>query len=245
MLTEADLKALASWNTPTIYNAWEAVTAVERTHGAFNRAPTTDFVPEAGAMAGYAVTVEVEPSNPKWPLENARGWDAYREYVASVPGPKIVVVKDLDEVAVGAFFGEVNSTVHRALGCVGAITDGALRDLEEVRRLGFKHLARQLCVGHAYSHPVRWNVPVSVFGCEVHPGDLVHADVHGFLVIPEMDQSQLLEAAKFLDAAERSTLIEAAASHQGSVTELPRVLSEAQDRFEAMMRDRFGRSGEF
>jgi 4-hydroxy-4-methyl-2-oxoglutarate aldolase len=245
MLTEADLKALASWNTPTVYNAWEAITAVERTRGCFNRVPTTDFVPEARAIAGYAVTVEVEPSNPKWPLENSRGWDQYREYIASVPGPKIVVVKDLDEVAVGAFFGEVNSTIHRALGCVGAITDGALRDLEEVRRLGFKHLARQLCVGHAYSHPVRWDVPLTVFGCDVRPGDLIHADVHGFIVLPEPDRAGLLDAARFIDAAERSTLIEAAASHQGGIEELPTVLSDAQERFEAMMRERFATSGEF
>ncbi len=245
MLDHRELEALARWNTPTIYNAWEAITRRERNEGAFNREPVTDFVPDAGAIVGYAVTVEVEPSNPRWPREQPQAWDAYRAYVAAVPGPKIVVVKDLDAVATGAFFGEVNSTVHRALGCVGAITDGALRDLDEVRALGFKHLARRLCVGHAYSHPVRWNQPVTAFGCEIRPGDLVHADVHGFLAIPEEDHAGLLEAARFLDAAERSTLIEAAASYRGPIDALPSLLGEAQARFDTMMRDRFGRSGEF
>jgi regulator of RNase E activity RraA len=81
--------------------------------------------------------------------------------VASAPGPKIVVVQDLDKPRViGAFWGEVNSNVHLALGAVGTITDGAIRDLDEMNSAGFKALARRLCVGHAYSTPVRWTSTV-------------------------------------------------------------------------------------
>jgi regulator of RNase E activity RraA len=244
MLSDHQLAELARWNTPTVYNAWEALTSTERTEGRFNRDAITDYTPARLAMVGFAVTVEFEPSNARWPRENPKAWNEYREYVASVPGQKIVVAKDLDGAAtVGAFFGEVNTTVHRALGCVGAITDGALRDLDEVRILGFRHLARRLCIGHAYSCPVRWNVPVEVFGCEVRPGDLIHADTHGFLVIPEPDQVGLLDAVAFLDDAERTTLIAAANAYEGPIDELPGAMAAAKSRFDALVRERF-RSGE-
>ena len=85
--------------------------------------------------------------------------------MGSVPGPKIVVVQDLDKPRViGAFWGEVASNIHRALGCVGTIIDGGLRDLDEMNSAGFKALARRLCVGHAYATPVLWGGEVEVFG---------------------------------------------------------------------------------
>jgi regulator of RNase E activity RraA len=113
----------------------------------------------------------------------------------------------------------VNSNIHRALGAVGTVTDGAVRDLDEMNNAGFKALARRLCVGHAFSHPVRWDCEVEVFGCKVEPGDLIHADKHGFLVIPPEDQPRLLDAASFMDANECSTLIAAARSASGQTAE--------------------------
>jgi len=108
-------------------------------------------------------------------------WAEYRRYVAAAPGPKIVVIQDLDKPrTVGAFWGEVNSNVHRALGCVGTITDGGIRDVDEMTNAGFKAIARRLCVGNAFSAPVKWGVAVEVFGCRVEPGQLIHADKHGF-----------------------------------------------------------------
>ena len=76
---------------------------------------------------------------------------------------------------VGSFWGEVNSNIHKALGCVGTITDGAIRDVDEMKNAGFKALARRLCVGHAYSTPVEWNCPVEVFGRTIQPGQLIPA----------------------------------------------------------------------
>lgn len=82
-------------------------------------------MPQMGPMAGRAVTVVVEPSQASH-RANAAAWGEYRRSVAGVPGPKIVVVQDLDKPAViGSFWGEVNANTHRALGCVGTITDGA------------------------------------------------------------------------------------------------------------------------
>ena len=96
-------------------------------------------------------------------------------------GPKIVVVQDLDKPETfGSFWGEVNSSIHKALGCVGTITDGAIRDLDEMRAVGYKAIARRLCVGHAYTCPVRWGCAVEVFGRDItrvgQDDDGVHPD---------------------------------------------------------------------
>lgn len=219
-LTHTDLLQLKRWNTPTIYNGWEQITKRNAAAEGFNLEETRDFMPQMGPMVGYAVTVVIEPSSPLHREARPKGWDDYRRHVASVPGPKIVVVQDLDKPRViGAFWGEVNSNIHRALGCVGTIADGAIRDLDEMTNAGFKALARRLCVGHAFSHPVRWDCEVEVFGRAVRPGDLIHADKHGFLVIPPEDQPALLEAARFMDANECSTLIPAARDTAGLGTE--------------------------
>src|SRR5438046_136685 len=163
LLTHAELLELKRWNTPTIYNGWEQITRHDPAADAFNLEECRDFMPHMGPMVGYAVTVVIEPSNPAHKRANVTA--DYRRYVASVPGPKIVVIQDLDKPrVVGSFWGEVNSNVHRTLGCVGTITDGAIRDLAEMNNAGFKAIARRLCVGHAHSAPVRWNCEVEVFG---------------------------------------------------------------------------------
>lgn len=220
VLSHAELLQLKRWNTPTIYNGWEQITRRNAAAEGFNLEETRDFMPQMGPMVGYAVTVVIEPSNPKHRQARPNAWGEYRRYVASVPGPKIIVVQDLDKPrVVGSFWGEVNSNIHRALGAVGTVTDGAVRDLNEMNNAGFKALARRLCVGHAFSHPVRWNCEVEVFGRKVNPGDLLHADQHGFLVIPPEDQEKLLDAACFMDANECSTLIAAARNTQGRTTD--------------------------
>ena len=215
-LTHSQLLQLKRWNTPSIYNGWEAYTEHDRTSGWFNREETRDFMPEMGPMVGYAVTVVCEPSNPEHPKANPSAWSEYRRYVASIPGPKIVVVQDLDKPEViGSFWGEVNSNAHRALGCVGTITDGAIRDVDEMTNAGFKAVARRFCVGHAFVLPVRWGVDVEVFGTSVSPGRLIHADKYGFMVIPPEDEDRLLAASVFMDQNECNTVIAAARSSAG------------------------------
>lgn len=220
VLSHAELLQLKRWNTPTVYNGWEQITNRNIAREGFNLEETRDLMPQMGPMVGYAATVVIEPSNAKHRQDNPNGWSDYRHYIAHVAGPKIIVVQDLDKPGVyGSFWGEVNSNIHRALGAVGTITDGAVRDLDEMNNAGFKSLARRLCVGHAFSHPVRWNCEVEVFGCKVQPGDLIHADKHGFLVIPPEDQARLLAAAAFMDANECSTLIAAARNAAGRTTD--------------------------
>ncbi len=143
MLTHAELLQLKRWNTPTIYNGWEQITKHDSAHEGVNLEEVRDFMPQMGPMVGYAVTLVVEPGNPKH-KENANARGEYLKYVASIPGPKIAVVQDLDKPNVfGSFWGEVQSNTHRALGCVGTITDGAIRDLDEMTNAGLKSLARR------------------------------------------------------------------------------------------------------
>ena len=200
-------------------------------------------MPQMGPMVGYAVTVVIEPSNPSHVGANPNAWTEYRRYVAGLPGPKIVVVQDLDKPRViGSFWGEVNANAHRALGCVGTITDGAIRDVDEMTNAGFKALARRFCVGHAHSVPVRWGCEVEVFGRKVQPGQLIHADKHGFLVVPAEDEARLLEAARFMDANECSTVIAAARDAGGkSYEHIIAALKEAGASFRRAAAQKFGK----
>jgi 4-hydroxy-4-methyl-2-oxoglutarate aldolase len=247
LLTHAEMLQLKRWNTPTIYNGWEQITSHDSARDAFNLEETRDFMPQMGPMVGYAVTVVCEPGNPEHKRNNPQAASEYRRYVASVPGPKIVVVQDLDKPRVlGAFWGEVNANTHRALGCVGTITDGGIRDLDEMCNAGFKALARRLCVGHAHSVPVRWNCEVEVFGSRIQPGQLIHADKHGFMAIPNEDVPGLLDAAKFMDANECNTVIAAAREATGKTTEeLLESLDKASKAFKEAAREKFRREGEW
>jgi regulator of RNase E activity RraA len=246
MLSNSDLLKLKRWNTPTIYNGWESITRSDRLEVRSNMDETHDFMPQMGSMIGYAVTLTFEPCNKIHFYDNAKKWSEYRKYVASIPGPKIVVLQDLGspDHIVGSFWGEVCSNMHKALDCVGTICDGAIRDVDEMTNAGFKAIARRLCVGHAYSIPVQWGISVTAFGCEVKPGDLIHADKHGFIVIPPEDQEHLLEAVAFMDANECRTTIGAARQSAGkSFKEILEALDEAGEDFAANlleMRKKFG-----
>jgi regulator of RNase E activity RraA len=245
-LTHAHLLQLKRWNTPTIYNGWEQITRHDIARDAFNIEETRDFMPQMGPMVGYAVTVVIEPSNPAH-KQNASANAEYSRYVASIPGPKIVVVQDLDKpLVLGSMWGEVNSNRHRALGCVGTITDGAIRDVDEMTNAGFKAIARRLCVGHAHVRPVRWNCEVEVFGTKIQPGQLIHADKHGFMAIPLEDEARLLEAAVFMDQNECNTVIPAARESAGkSADELLAALAAAGQAFAAATKAKFSGEGEW
>lgn len=238
------LLKLKRWNTPTIYNGWEQITKKPRTTG-FNLEETRDFMPEFGPMVGYAVTVTIKPSQP---APDPDAWAKYRRYVASIPGPKIIVMQDLDKPGViGSFWGEVSATSHKSVGCVGVIVDGAIRDLDEMRSAGFKAIARRLCVGHAYAAPISWGVPVQVFGTPVKTGDLIHADKHGFLIIPEEDQPGILKAVRFMDDNECDTVIGAGLAYKSPDVQIRDAenLGEAAKAFGKAATAAFGSEGEW
>ncbi len=246
-LAHAQLLQLKRWNTPTIYNGWEQVTRHDTVRECVNHEETRDFMPEMGPMVGYAITLVISAAAPGPRKANPDAFMQYLTFVASQPGPKIVVVQDLDKPEVlGSLWGEVCSNTHRALGCVGTITDGAIRDFDEMRNAGFKAIARRFCVGHAHVWPQRWNVPVEVFGTTVRPGDLIHADKHGFLVIPPEDQERLLDAVTFMDGNECRTVIPAARGAAGlSSEQVLANLAQSQRDFGANVRAHFRRQGEW
>ncbi len=221
------LLKLQRFNTPAVYNGWEQITRRDASREGVNLVPLTDMMPEKGPMVGYAVTLVVEPSNPEHPRRNPQAWPQFWRYVSEQPGPKILMLQDLDRPhAHGACVGEVNGTILRALGCVGAVVDGAVRDVAEMRAAGFRTLARQLAPGHAHGHPVRWGCAVEICGQPIRPGQLVHADQHGFVAIPEEDEAGLLEATAFMDANECETLIAAARQAVGHA--LPEVIARLE-----------------
>ncbi|NOY59863.1 MAG: RraA family protein [Calditrichaeota bacterium] len=246
-LSHSDLLELKRWNTPTIFNGWEQITSHDIAREGINPEETRDYMPQMGPMIGYAVTVIIQPGNQKHRQKNPNAWSEYRKYVASLPGPKIVVVRDLDKPQfVGSFWGEVNANIHKALGCVGTITDGAIRDMDEMTNAGFKALAGRLCVGHAYSHPIEWNCEVAVFGQKIKPGQLIHADKHGFLAIPQEDEHNLLEASRFMDANECKTIIAAARNSSGKTKdEILKSLDDASVEFDKNAMNNFGKKGEW
>ena len=229
ILSYSELLKLKRWPTPTVYNGWEQITRRDIAGECTNIEETHDFMPEMGPMVGYAVTLIVEPSNPKH--KATCSWMDYYEYLAAVPGPKIVCVQDLDKPKVlGSTWGEVTANINRTLGCVGTITDGAVRDIDGMVNAGFKAIARRLAVGHAHARPVEWDCAVNIFGTRVEPGTLMHADIHGFLAIPVEDQGSLMEAVQFMDDLECNTMISAARQPFGrSPKEIVTDFAEALD----------------
>ncbi|QYM78173.1 RraA family protein [Horticoccus luteus] len=245
-LTPAQLHKLKRWNTPTIANALEQISRADPLT-LVNRDETHDFMPEVGPMVGFAMTLIISGGDPRPKREQPDNFALYREYLASRPGPKIVVVQDLDAPRChGSIWGEVGANHARALGCVGTITDGAVRDLDEMKSAGFKAIARRLAVSHAHCWPLRWGVDVEVFGTKVRPGQLIHADKHGFIILPPDSQQRLLEAARFMDDNECDTVIPPGSASAGRTTaEILTEMSRAGTRFAANARRKFGRSGEW
>jgi regulator of RNase E activity RraA len=107
---------------------------------------------------------------------------------------------------VGAFWGDVQSNIHRALGCIGTVTNGSVRDLDEVRALGFHFFAGSVSVSHAYVHLVEIGVPVQVGGLTVRPGDIIHGDQHGVVSIPRQIAERITEGVEKVDQVERQLI---------------------------------------
>ena len=219
----------------------------------FNLEPVHDFMPPDGGRwwSFSPLTVVVEPSNPAHPKRQSQPCGrSIGPLWGPCPVPRSVVVQDLDKPGFPAprrfLQGEVNSTIHRALGCVGTVVDGAIRDTDEMNYAGFKALARSTCVGHAFSTPVRWNCPVEVFGCKVEPGQLIHADKHGFLAVPIEDELKVLAAARFMDSNECQTMIPAAREGLGKPpAEVLASFDRAAAQFRAASGQQFGKKGEW
>ena len=214
-LTKAQTDFLQSIDTPTVCNLLEIVAPERRGHGYTVKhlfCPFADLPP----LVGFAKTVTMRARD-KVPLGDANYMSKrldYLDYVAAEPRPSWVVIEDLDEPAgYGACWGEVQSNVHKALGCVGTITNGSIRDIPMIPT-GFQMLAGSLSPSHAYVHVADYGVDVNVHGMKVKSGDLIHADRHGAVVVPLATIDPMQAAADKL-AQREARIIEAAKSGKG------------------------------
>ncbi len=203
-LNEQELAALTAFDTPTICNALELLVPERRAMGFTTSSLVAPF-PELPPMVGYARTCTIraaEPSSASKESLRKQRFD-YFDYVASKPGPTISIVQDLDDgrPGFGSFWGEVNSNIHRALGCLGTVTNGSIRDIDAIAE-GFRMLAGKVGPSHAHVHMVEFGCDVSVGGMNVCSGDLVHADRHGAVVIPHAVARKVPEAAALLGRRE-------------------------------------------
>jgi len=201
-LTPQELDALRQIPSPRVANAIETF-AVRPRHEGFMSSAIRALFPELGPMVGYAVTALIRAEQA--PEESHRaGTFAWWDYVLTIPAPRVIVVHDLDDPrGQGAQWGEVQANIHKALGCVGVVTDGSVRDLGEVRALGFQFCAAHVSVSHAWVHMMDFGLPVKVGGLWVKPGDLLHGDQHGVVSIPHEIASKIPEAVAKVEAAER------------------------------------------
>jgi len=198
------LEALATLSVPTLANAVEVFGVVPPNSG-YNTQPLTCHFPSFGMCVGYAATVTAttdrEPALAPDPIDEPTYWRWLHARMAA--GPVVLVLQDLDVPPGGAMWGEWNAHVHRALGCVGTITHGAVRDLEALERLGFHTFATAVSVAHGYGTFVGYGEPVTVAGLRIATGDLLIADRHGVLRIPpEIPIDQLVKVGREIDQLE-------------------------------------------
>jgi regulator of RNase E activity RraA len=199
------IDALRKISSPSVANAIETFNVRPRDQGNMSSEIRTLF-PEMGPLVGYAVpcVIRAEPQPLQGHRASTYGW---WDYVLTIPAPRVIVVHDLDDPrGQGAQWGEVQANIHKALGCAGVVTDGSVRDLDEVKALGFQFAAAHVSVSHAYVHMVDFGLPVKVGGLWVHPGDLLHGDQHGVVVIPREIAARIPEAAARIEARERTMI---------------------------------------
>jgi regulator of RNase E activity RraA len=199
------LELLRTYNSPTVANAIEVFDVRPRNEG-FMRPEIRCIFPNMGVMVGYAVTVKIQALTP-----GAKGATIYPSEhwkdMMKVPAPRVVVVEDLDEPSgVGSLWGEVNANMHKAMGCVGVVTNGSVRDLDEVEPLGFHFFAQHVSVSHSYVHIVEVGTPVRIGGLTVRPGDLLHADKHGVTNIPYDLAPRIPEGVQTVETMERQII---------------------------------------
>ena len=199
-LTAAELDALRGITSPTISNAIETFDVRSRSEG-FMDASIRCMFPDLGGMVGYAVTAKIAArEKPETSLSYFDMFDA----MAGVPKPWVVVIEDLDwPNALGSYWGEVNGSIYKGMGCVGLVTNGGVRDLDEVVETGFHFFAACVLVSHAYVHLEEVGTPVSVGGLTVSPGDLLHGDKHGVVAIPHDIARDVAAASAEVERRER------------------------------------------
>jgi regulator of RNase E activity RraA len=199
------LEQLRRFDTPTICNVLELFEHRPRTAG-YMDARIKACYPALPPMVGYATTATFRAAAPPRGGDTYAGLSTQVELIAATPGPKVVVFQDLDDPPVAATFGEIMCTTYQAFGCVGLITSGAGRDLDQVEPLKFPCFTSGTICSHAYTQIVELDVPVRVGGVWVNPGDLLHGDRNGVTTIPHELAALVAEACPAFMTAEAAIL---------------------------------------
>lgn len=195
-----ELDELRKLSSCTIANAIECF-RIRPNNVGFMSPEIKCMFPDLGVMVGYAVTARMQARVPA--AGNMKvAVDDYWRYTQTLPAPRIAVIQDFDEQPIGSLWGDVNTSIHRALGFVGVVTNSGVRDLDGVHKTGFQFYARDVLVSHAYNHLVDFGTPVDIGGVTVHPGDLLLADRHGVIQIPHEIAAEVITVAGAIDALE-------------------------------------------
>lgn len=222
-LTAEQLEAITRLDTPTIANALEELDIRPRTEG-FMRPEIRCISPVEGTIVGYAVTglISARHRSPK-----ALGRSDYWNSIVAIPAPRMVVLHDIDYPdCIGSYWGEMQGNTALGLDCVGAVTDGGVRDLKEAEEMGFPFWAKDVMVSHGYIHALAFNVPIGIGGALVRPGDLIAADIHGVIEIP-IDAAPKLPAVARMLTQRESIVIEAARADGASPQTMAAAWSKA------------------
>lgn len=199
------IEYLKSVDTPTLANAVEQLKLRPHRDG-FTPLELRCLFPEFGRLCGYAVTAQVETISQTGPFDLQQFVDLYRLVEAS-PKPAVVVLQEIGGHGnYAAHCGEVMATFFQRLGAIGLVSDCAVRDLPEVRALGFQFFARGAVASHANFRIVRSGIPVQILGMEVQPGDILHGDENGLLQVPAGFEHRLPAVVDEIRARERKVM---------------------------------------
>jgi regulator of RNase E activity RraA len=227
---QALLDSLAQFDTPTICNALELIDPAYRNQG-FTTEPLQCIYPHLAPIVGYARTGTMRAvQGPRVSADEQKEIRIHwYKYVDEGPKPSIIVLQDLDgtRAGIGAFWGEVNTHVHRGLGAKGVVTNGSIRDIP-MNASHFQLLAGSVMPSHAHVHIVSIGVPVTVAGMAVQPNDLIHADQHGAVVIPFTAAEKINDAVELI-AKKEAVIIDAAKASNFSWEILRDAIKESAD----------------
>jgi len=195
VLTAEQLEIFRRLDACTLANAIETFQTRLRNEGFIDNSIHCQF-PQLPPMVGYAATIKIRGSAPPTaagPYEQRTDW---WDYVLSLPAPRVVVIDDVaTKPGLGSLLGPVHVNILRALGCAGAVTNGAVRGLPAAQKLNFPLFAGHISVSHAYVHIVEFGTPVEIGGLKIQSGDLLHGDLHGVQSVPAAIAAKIPAAA--------------------------------------------------
>jgi regulator of RNase E activity RraA len=194
------LDKLAKYDTPTICNVIELFDVRPRNRGYMDSRVKSNF-PEMPAMVGFAATASFRSDAPPMGGDAYGSLQSQLEQFEQLPGPPVVVIQDLDDPPAAAVFGEVMCSTYQAYGARGLVTNGAGRDLEQVRGIQFPVFTGSTICSHGYCHLLHVGLPVRIGGLSLQDGELLHGDANGVATIPVEIASEVADiAAEFLAA---------------------------------------------